>query len=174
MTKQEIIDKLISNHTDFANMIGGLNDNDFMFMLEKKWTAGQQLDHVFRSVSPLTLAFTLPKFIPALLFGKANRPSKDYDSLVKKYILKLEAGGVASGRFVPKAIELNQKEALKIKLLKTVADLTKKINKYSEQDLDLYVLPHPLLGKLTVREMLFFTIHHVEQHHKITLRNLGG
>ena len=37
-----------------------------------------------------------------------------------------------------------------------------------EKDLDFYVLPHPLIGKLTLREMLFFCIYHVQHHHKIT------
>ncbi len=71
------------------------------------------------------------------------------------------------------AIGLDKKEQLTNSLLKIVKDLSKKIDKYSEVELDEYLLPHPLLGKLTVREMLFFTIHHVEQHQKITLRNLG-
>jgi hypothetical protein len=37
---------------------------------------------------------------------------------------------------------------------------------WSEDDLDNHRLPHPLLGKLTVREMLFFTLYHI-QHHMI-------
>lgn len=173
MTKQEIIIKLIKNHTDFAQLIKGLSDKDCMFSFENKWTAGQQLDHIVRSVSPLNMAFTLPKLAIRLLFGKANRPSKNYDDLVKKYMLKLETGGVATGRFVPQVIGLDKKEQLTNSLLKIVKDLSKKIDKYSEAQLDEYLLPHPLLGKLTIREMLFFTIHHVEQHQKITLRNLG-
>ena len=32
------------------------------------------------------------------------------------------------------------------------------------KDLDVYILPHPLLGKVTLREMLYFTIHHNEHH----------
>jgi len=172
MNKQEITKKLIENHTAFADMIIGLNDTDFMFSFNNKWTAGQQLDHIYRSVAPVKMAFTLPKFIPGLLFGKANRLSKDYDSLVEKYLLKLGAGGVAPGKFVPPIISINQKEQLKKQLLKTVQTLTKKINRHTESQLDEYILPHPLLGKLTMREMLFFTIHHVEQHHAITLRNL--
>ena len=34
----------------------------------------------------------------------------------------------------------------------------------SQADLDRYRLPHPLLGKLTVREMLFFTVYHNYHH----------
>ncbi|MES2394669.1 MAG: DinB family protein [Bacteroidota bacterium] len=173
MTKQEIINKLLKKHIDFIELIKGLSDKDFMFSFENKWTAGQQLDHIVRSVSPLKMAFSLPKFAIRMLFGKANRPSKNYDDLVKKYMLKLETGGVATGSFVPQTIGLDKKEQLTNSLLIVVKDLSKKIDKYSEAELDEYLLPHPLLGKLTIREMLFFTIHHVEQHQKITLRNLG-
>jgi len=33
------------------------------------------------------------------------------------------------------------------------------------------LLPHPLLGKVTVREMLYFTIHHVQHHHALVERD---
>jgi len=42
-----------------------------------------------------------------------------------------------------------------------------------EDDLDRVMLPHPLLGKLTLREMLFFTIYHVEHHLGILRQGLG-
>ena len=151
----------------------GLNSRDFTFSLDNKWTAAQQLDHICRSVSPLAIAFSFPKFVIRILFGKANRPSRCYDELVEKYSSKLEKGGVASGKYIPKTIKSGQKEQLIHHLLEVLENLTKKIDKYNEQQLDDYVLPHPLLGKLTIREMLYFTVHHVEQHHKIILRNLG-
>ena len=43
---------------------------------------------------------------------------------------------------------------------------------FSEKQLDTFILPHPLLGKLTLREMLYFTIYHAEHHKKQTLKNL--
>ena len=42
--------------------------------------------------------------------------------------------------------------------------LIKRVQQYDENALDHYILPHPLLGKLTMREMLFFTIHHNFHH----------
>jgi hypothetical protein len=36
------------------------------------------------------------------------------------------------------------------------------------------VLPHPLLGKLTIREMLYFTVYHGEHHRLHTEQNLAG
>ncbi len=46
----------------------------------------------------------------------------------------------------------------------TVSGLVGKIPGWSEAALDRYRLPHPLLGKLTVREMLFFTLYHNAHH----------
>jgi len=45
---------------------------------------------------------------------------------------------------------------------------------FSEEDLDKLILPHPLLGKLTLREMMYFTIYHVQHHQRIVERNLAA
>jgi hypothetical protein len=45
-----------------------------------------------------------------------------------------------------------------------LADLVAQAGRWSEADLDACRLPHPLLGRLTVREMLLFTQYH-EVHH---------
>lgn len=172
MNKQEIINKLLTNHQDFAGFAMNLSDDDFTFSNNGKWTAGQQLDHICCGVKPLTQGFMLPKFAFGLLFGKAGKDSLDYDELVEKYQTVLANGGKASGRFIPKDIPVSEKEKLKNNLLRSVESLIKSLEKFSENDLDKYRLPHPLLGKLTVREMLYFTIYHVEHHHKAALRNL--
>ncbi len=173
MTKQEIITALRERHNVFTAHIQSLNEKDFMFSNNGKWTAGQQTDHIFRSVSPLVQAFMLPKFIPGLLFGKANRPSRNYDELVSRYKEKLANGGVATGAFVPPAISYDKKEKLCKQVNSKVEKLCKQVNLFSEQQLDEYILPHPLLGKLTVREMLYFTMHHVDQHLEIIKNNLS-
>ncbi len=172
MNKQQIAEKLIENHQNFADFVSSLSEQDFMLSPEEKWTAGQQLEHILRGVSPVKMALTLPKFVPHLLFGKSDRDSTNYESLVKKYQGKLAEGGKASGRFIPPEIDFEKREELKNKLMKTVLELTENIEKFSEAQLDEYVLPHPLLGKLTIREMLYFTIYHVEHHHKNTVKNL--
>ncbi len=172
MNKQQIANKLRENHQNFVDYISSLSEPNFMFSVDEKWTAGQQLDHLVRGVLPVKMALTLPKFVPNLLFGKANRESLDYESLVAKYQGKLATGSKASGRFIPPELSFAKRELLKNKLLKTVAGLCQKIDNFSESQLDEYILPHPILGKLTIREMLYFTIYHVEHHHKNTVKNL--
>ena len=172
MTKEVIIKKLSSNHLEFVELLFSLTENEFSYSLNGKWTAGQHFEHIYLSVSPLTKALRMPGLLLKLIFGKANRPSRDYEALIKKYHDKLEKGGAASGRFIPKQIAFTERDHLKRNLLKTVEQLCKAVNSYSESKLDHYILPHPLLGKLTIREMLYFTIYHVEHHKKLVLQNI--
>ena len=67
---------------------------------------------------------------------------------------------------MPKKVDQNQGQKLKENLKNELVKLCLSIEKISEEDLDYYVLPHPLLGKLTLREMLYFTIYHVKHHEK--------
>lgn len=173
MTKQEIISELGERHKKFTSYMQTLNENDFTISNNGKWTAGQQLDHILKSISPLEMALMLPKFVPRLMFGKANRPSKTYDELVEKYLEKLAKGAVATGPYIPPSISYSEKEKLVRQVNKKTEQLCKRVNSFSEQQLDEYIFPHPLLGKVTVREMLYFTLHHVNHHLDITKRDLS-
>ncbi len=173
MKKEDIIQVLKQNHQQFADYIQSLSADDFMHRKEEKWTAGQHADHIVRSVSPVAMALGLPRIAPRLLFGKSKRPSKTYEDLVEKYKNKLAKGGKASGRFVPKPVGLQEKHLLPKQVMYYVNQLCKKVEKSTEEELDQYILPHPLLGKLTFREMLYFTAYHVEHHHQIAQRDLG-
>lgn len=174
MDKKQIKEKLIENHQIFAEYILSLSESEFMFALDDKWTAGQQLDHIFRGVSPVKMALSLPKFVPKILFGKPNRSSTSYENLVSNYQGNLALGGKATGKFIPPKVSFDRRELLKTKLLKTVTQLCQKLDRFSENELDEHILPHPIIGKLTMREMLYFTIYHCEHHHKAVLKNLNS
>jgi hypothetical protein len=174
MTKREIIIRLQQNHQSFTHYMKTLDPGEFMFSLNKeKWTAGQQLQHIYLSVKPLASGLVLPKFIVGLVFGKANRPSKTYLELVGKYHEKLRNGGKASKNFIPKTVVFTEKERLNEQTLAVVDKVCKYLGKYSEDEMDKHILPHPLLGKITLREMMYFTICHVEHHHTMTIQNLA-
>lgn len=172
MNKNEIITALTEEHKIFSDYLNSLNDKEFLFIPTQKWSAGQQLDHICRSVKPLAQGLLLPKFLIHFLFGKANRNSKTNQELIKKYLDKLESGGRASGRFIPKEVGLADRQRLTATLSRSIRSLTRLLYNYSEEDLDKIILPHPLLGKLTLREMLYFTIYHVQHHLNIMRRNL--
>lgn len=136
---------------------------------EDRWTLGQHLDHLVRSVQPINSGLLAPKFVLGLIFGTSNRPSLAYAELAAKYEGVLDDGGKASGRFVPPNVHVGQRGALLAQHRKETERLISRVARFSEEDLDRYVAPHPLLGKLTLRELLFFTMHH-HDHHLHTLR----
>jgi hypothetical protein len=164
--------ELMQRHLAFVTYIDSLSKETFLEEKNGKWAAAQQADHILRSIKPLVLAFTLPKFMPKLLFGKANRPSKSYDEVVASYQKKLKDGGKASGQFIPAKIDFTKKNFTLQQIMRVSENLSKKLNGFSEADLDQMILPHPILGKMTYREMLYFTLYHVNLHLDITQRNL--
>lgn len=172
MDKTTIKQQLTERHQVFVDFIFTLSETDFLYAPPGKWNAGQQLEHIYKSVRPVKLAFLLPRFLLSLLFGKTNRPSKNYNDLVNKYKEKLAKGGKAPAPFIPSPVLFIQRETLNNKLTQVIHSLNYHLNKYSEAELDLYILPHPLLGKLTLREMLYFTMYHVEHHHQFIIKGL--
>src|SRR6185295_3848824 len=162
MKKDELIKQLKSNHEAFISSITSLSEPEFNYAKEGKWNAGQTLDHLYRAVSTLSRGLMLPKFSFAMLFGRSNRPSKSYEELVKKYQQKLAEGGKAHGRYLPTKVSFANQQNSHAALRKSVKNICKNLESYSEVQLDHYILPHPLLGKITIREMMYFTIYHTE------------
>jgi hypothetical protein len=174
MNKQELTTRLHQNHKIFLDYMHALSGEDFLHRCDEKWTAGQQLEHICLSVKPLVQVLGFPKFVIKILFGSSNRPSRTYDELVEKYSGKLQVGGKAGGRFVPNNIALSERAKLSESLSVMVQKLNVRIGRFSEKELDMMILPHPLLGKVTLREMIYFTMYHVQHHQKIAQRNLNA
>ena len=174
MDIQEIQEQLITRHRDFIHELRPLTAEEFLFSPEGKWNAGQQADHIRMSVRPLNHALMLPAFIIRLLFGRSNRPSRSYDELVSRYRQKLQAGGRAPSRFQPNGCTFVGRIELAKALMKEADGLARKAGRFSVSDLDTLILPHPLLGKVTLREMLYFTIYHVGHHGDLVRNQLAS
>ncbi|MEQ1606300.1 MAG: DinB family protein [Pyrinomonadaceae bacterium] len=174
MDRSTIIKNLNETYSAFFDFIAEMSEAEFTFSPDgTKWTPGQQLDHLCRSVAPLNKGLKAPEFALKAMFGKANRPSTTYDELVARYRAELAAGGSAPAPFRPEEIAFDRKDELLADLRGHVDRLSKSIEKYDEEKLDNLVLPHPLLGKLTIREMIYFTIYHGEHHRRRTEENLA-
>ena len=175
MTKSEIKDELKTKHLVFNDYIRALSEEKFLFSLDdQKWTAGQEMVHIIKSVSPLNTALALPKALMKISFGKTKRGSISYDKLVAKYHTALGQGVRVPNRFAPSSVSGDSQNELPDKLKEKVETLCKQLDKFTESELDQYLLPHPLLGKLTLREMLYFTIYHVQHHQNNSIRNLSN
>lgn len=175
MDKAAIITELQNKYFVFSDFVAGMSEDEFLFSLNgEKWSAGQQIDHLCRSVAPLNKGLSAPEFALKAMFGKSDRPSQSYDDLVARYQAELASGGTASGQFLPETIPFDRKDELVSTLKDLVAKLCSRIEKWDESKFDILVLPHPLIGKLTFREMFYFTIYHAEHHHRHTMQNLAA
>ncbi|MDT0608085.1 DinB family protein [Croceitalea rosinachiae] len=174
MDKLEIKALILTNHQAFLSKLDELSDIDFMKSTNGKWTAGQQLEHILKSTKPVARAFEIPKSVLKDKFGLASKPSRDYKKIVADYLetLRQNPDYKLEERFSPEEVDLEQKNE-KLKALKEVIEkLTVGIENFTEPELDIYILPHPVMGKFTLREVLYFVAYHVTHHDKQILQNL--
>jgi hypothetical protein len=140
------------------------------FRPKGKWSAGQNLDHLIKSTKPLNTGLSLPKFAIRAQFGKPNdRPVKTFDELKERYYEKLAVvpDGMLSNTPASASEEIPDKETLLEEWKKATEKCVNAVSKkWPDKELDSCLLPHPLLGKLYVREVLFFTIFHTLHHTK--------
>jgi hypothetical protein len=127
------------------------------------------VDHLIKSHKPVAKALKLPKITLRAMFGKPDKSSMMYEELCQIYHDEIARGAQASGRYLPdqENPDLNaetKKKDLLDQFSKAGTELVSVVEKWDDKELDDYLLPHPILGKLTIREMLFFTIYHNLRH----------
>lgn len=172
MIKQDIIRLLDKSYKAFLDEIKVMNESEFRQVVRGKWNASQHADHLNRSLLPLIIALRLPSVFTLLIFGKSKHLSCSYEELVAKYRSKLASGSKAVRPFIPSKFTFKSKEILIKKLNTNLKVLIRILEGYHENQLDEILLPHPILEKITLREMLYFTIYHAEHHRKLLLKNL--
>jgi len=159
----------------FAAYCESLPDERFFFQpAPDKWSAAQNLQHLVISVKTTTAAYALPKFLVRWIGGRPNRPSRTYDELVAKFKKKLAAGAKAKGRYIPRPIKPNSHKDDMIHHWRqfTTIYLQALKKNWPDEKLDRYIVKHPMLGKITLRELCYFTIYHTD-HHLENVKRIG-
>lgn len=167
-TKLELVISLKDSNKHVLHWFTEISAQEFFHRQREVWSASDNVDHLIKSHKPIAKALRLPKFTLQAMFGKPEKPSRSYNDICTIYRDKIAKGAQASGRYLPNQENPENAEEKKKKLLeqfsKASADLAAVAEKWTENELDGYFLPHPLLGKLTIREMLYFTIYHNLRH----------
>ena len=172
MTKETIIDLLEKKHTKLLTWLENHPTENWENGPNEKWTTGQQVQHLFESIYALNKALSYPKFLLKYKFGVANRPTRSYEEVTKRYHEKLEANQDRAKIFNQKlkTPTLQERKSLLTMLQIQNKKLQYKTRKFKHSDLDKLILPHPLMGKMTLREIIMWTAYHTE-HHTNTLLN---
>lgn len=171
MDKDSIADLIDDKNNTLISWISKQDDDKWLEGPKGKWTTGQHALHLLQSIKPLNAALSMPKFVLRYKFGKVNRELRDYQTVVNRYQERLK--DVEGKTFGPsKNMEipaLSEKQYLLDRLQVESKKLQYKTRKISDKNLDTLILPHPLMGKMPIREIIMWTAYHIE-HHTNTLK----
>ena len=167
MNKSEIIAHATDSSLKITDWIKNQDDDKFDRGPDNKWTTAQVLDHLVQSDKKIRQAISFPRFILRYKFGKPNRGSRDYQSLVNRYYERMAAiDGPVRTITSTNSFTADDKESLLDEFDKSARKLIKAMMRWKDDSMDNYLVPHPAMGKLLVREMMmwasFHHLHHLE------------
>jgi DinB superfamily len=165
MNQSELLAKLKSEFSDMENLANSFEETAFFKQPHaEKWSVAQNIVHLNFVAKNILGALNTPSVLAG--FGKANRASRDFDTIRDAYLQGLsewQAKGMPYKHLNtegPKTGLLQDFEAIHQNLMSFAETL-------SEEDLNTLQLPHPVLGLMTVREMLCFATYHIRHHFDI-------
>lgn len=169
MNKPQIVDLINQKHDALFQWLQNHDGSKWEKGPEGKWTTGQHIKHLHQSMQPLNKVLKVPKMFLSYKFGVSNRATRSYDELVSKYQSKVhQMDGVVSPYSKNLTVPMLSEKATLINMLNDEKEIMlKKFDKWNEPNLDKYIVPHPLLGRMPFREMFMFMGYHTEHHHKI-------
>jgi len=173
MNKSDIMHALEKEHQKLFEWLDRHPDEAWEKGPKEKWTTGQHILHLVNAITKLNQAMSFPKFILKSKFGVSNRPLRSYQAVVERYQEKLtqyqdNAKAYNTGMKIP---SLKEKKQLLQRLTVQNKKLQYKTNKWKDVHLDSLILPHPLLGKMPIREVIMWTAHHTAHHTETLIEN---
>lgn len=167
MNKKDLIIELNEAHNALWNAAKARPSEVMNQRFNNKWSVNENVEHINKSILAFGQFMKAPKEILKEKFGVSKSISRPKEEVISIYKATI-TGAQSTPKYVPeegKHFDLNElvetgKHALN--------DLNASVNDWTEEELDLYLCPHPLLGKLTAREMCYFTAFHA-LHHKASV-----
>jgi DinB superfamily len=177
-SKSEIRDSLRALRTEGLTFWYDIAPEQFASAIGSAWSPADNVRHLAKATAPVALALRLPRIALRAMFGVATVASRTFDELRQTYLGVLSKGATA-GRFAPSPTrppaDLGAwQQHLVGRCAASIDRVERGLGPWSEADLDRYRLPHPLLGRLTVREMALFTLYHYEHHKANVVRRMAA
>ncbi|MEM6966925.1 MAG: DinB family protein [Bacteroidota bacterium] len=164
-SKADIIEALRMSFEKVANCLINTPSEILHLNKDEKWSVAENFDHLIRSTKPVASALKKNKFF-FLPFGISLSGSEEYEILKTNYHLRISQGVTPPKAYLPLAGDNLSKDKMLTSWKVISEKFPERISKWSEKDLNRFRVPHPALGKVTLRELLFFTIFHNEHHLK--------
>ena len=166
-TREQIRDELIRQEREIAEYLGGLSIHEFFADQGVHWSPAGHLRHLNKGVRAVANGVGQPR-VALMAYGLGRDGSRSYADVVAAYRAALDAGGKA-GKFGPSdRVPDIPPDEWRLQIMDRWRDSSEQLRTalegWPEKALDRFRLPHPLIGKLTLRELLLWTLYHNAHH----------
>lgn len=173
-TLSDILHALRAGQVKLDAHLGGLALTAFYAHPPEVWSPADHVQHLDLSYRQLLWGLRLPKLVLLARFGRPQRASRDFATVKAAYYAKLAEGFGATPAVIGPLIAQAQATAqTRASLMQTwresAAAMLERVAGWDDAALDAHQVPHPAIGMLTMREMLFFFVFH-DAHHLADLQ----
>lgn len=176
-SKADIITALGVQADSLYTFFMGVPPTQFSVGSDLRWSPAQHAQHLVQTMSPLASVLQWPALVRALQrvrpmaerarapgWTKATSEARTYTEIRSDYQEVLRLGGQAPERYLPRLNARRSQPELARSVQVSILSLQGTVRGWDENQLDTLLLPHPLMGLLSVREMLLFMLYHNGHH----------
>lgn len=174
----EIAAALRAAHEESVEYWRAFDTPAFLAPIGTAWSPADNVRHLTKSVRAVSRGLRLPPWLLWLAFRGGRGTSRTYSEVRETYRARL-AKGATAGRFAPAPRPpaddaVAERAHVMTSHAHAVDELVGLVGRWPEAALDRRRLPHPLLGLLSVREMLLFTVYHSRHHVDVVRRRMAA
>lgn len=152
--------------------------SEFLAPIGSAWSPAENVRHLTKSMRAVSQGLRMPRWVLWLAFRSSRGTSRGYTEIRETYRARL-AKGASAGKFAPSprapsADADGERARVMAAHEAAVHELASLVLRWPERALNQRQLPHPLLGRLTVREMLLFTVYHNQHHVDVVRRRIAA
>ena len=167
--KSEIAAALQAQNLEFQNLLLGVPTSTFFDGSSEKWSVAHHMKHITSAVSRIAQGLQNPELLPK---REPATASKDYETLKNTYLHALQTTPPEKLQQLGSRVALEEysdADAYKSQMTSGFSDAITTFNHalegFKEENLESLGMPHPLIGVISAREMLFFAVYHNTHHH---------
>ncbi|GAB2589076.1 DinB family protein [Spirosoma areae] len=156
--------RLLTDSEVFVKAVNHLTDEQFRYQPDGKWSVAEVMQHLYLSARPVARLMSGTREV-LKQWGKPDGPARTYEEMAAIYQKVLGTGVKAPATMSPRPedVQVAKNEVIE-RFTSVYQALVVAVDNWPEDELTQYVIPHPALGKLSVREMLHFVSIHTQHH----------
>lgn len=159
-----IQDLLTQSSRTFGEFAAPFSEDEFTDRPNGRWSVGDTAQHLFLSARLVVKLLAGPRDVFAQ-WGTAEGQPRTYEAVDELYRRVLAKGVKAPTNLSPRPDDVPaDKVTMLAQLNDTYLTLDGQLANWSEDELDRYQIPHPALGLISVRDMLYFVAIHTQHH----------